>query len=154
MGGVAAYQAASALNTALNPVSRWVKKSLLNSSSVRQKSTTPLRVLEIGAVNTQLLDWCGSGVRAIDLHTVEPRIEQCDFFTLPHGGEVDAAGGCPKPYDAIVLLDGPQLRASCAQALRHACWHSLDAQIWWQGVHYTSEKLYRPFVYVMRSVVL
>ena len=102
MGGVAAYQAASALNTALNPVSRWVKKSLLNSSSVRQKSTTPLRVLEIGAVNTQLLDSAGLAVRAIDLHTVEPRIEQCDFFTLPHGGEVDAAGGCPKPYDAIV----------------------------------------------------
>ena len=51
MGGVEAYQRASALNTALNPTSKWVKRAL----AARKLGHTP-RVLEIGAINTQLPD--------------------------------------------------------------------------------------------------
>ena len=101
MGGVAAYQAASALNTALNPVSRWVRRGL---TSLHGEGPNKPRVLEVGAVNTQLLDSKELAVRAIDLHSTDPRIEQCDFFSLAHGGEADLTGGgsCPRPYDAIV----------------------------------------------------
>jgi 25S rRNA (adenine2142-N1)-methyltransferase len=100
MGGVEAYQAASALNTRLNSTSRWVQRSLRRSAPVG--SSSPIRVLEIGAVNTQLLEAEGFAVRAIDLHASDPRIEQCDFLSLPHGGELDAATGVTRPYDAVV----------------------------------------------------
>ena len=99
MGGVKAYQAASALNTALNPTSRWVMRALRQSS---RASTPPIRVLEIGAVNTQLLDAEGLLVRAIDLHSLEPRIETCDFLSLAHGATVDPATGRVQLYDAVV----------------------------------------------------
>ena len=65
-------------------------------------STPPMRVLEIGAVNTQLLDAEGLLVRAIDLHSLEPRIETCDFLSLAHGATVDPATGRVQLYDAVV----------------------------------------------------
>ena len=99
MGGVEQYQAASALNTALNPVSRWVQRALRKREGARLSN---IRVLEIGAVNTQLLDAPGLIVRAIDLHSLHPRIEQCDFLSLPHGGELDEATGRMLPYDVVV----------------------------------------------------
>ena len=77
MGGVEAYQQASALNTALNPTSRWVKRAL---AALQKKGSGAPRILEIGAVNTQLLDAPGLEVRAIDLHASHPRIEQRDFL--------------------------------------------------------------------------
>ena len=100
MGGVQAYQAASALNTALNSTSRWVIR-VLRRAHGRQPPHRP-RVLEIGAVNTQLLDAVDLDVRAIDLHTLEPRIEQCDFLSLPLGGTVDSDVGHIILYDAVV----------------------------------------------------
>ena len=96
MGGVVQYQAASALNTALNPVSRWVQRRLKH---IHNKLDN-LRALEIGAVNTQLLNTPGLLVRAIDLHSLNPRIEEFDFAALPHGGDLD--GGRSTPYDAVV----------------------------------------------------
>ena len=101
MGGVTAYQQASALNTALNPTSRWVRRALARTNDRAANAQIP-RVLEIGAVNTQLLDAQGLKVRAIDLHSSQPRIEQKDFFALPHGGEPDKATGAVVPYDAVV----------------------------------------------------
>lgn len=100
MGGVKAYQQASALNTALNSTSRWVARELRGGSPTKG---APLpRVLEVGAINTQLLDSPGLRVRAIDLHALEPRIEQVDFFALPHGGELDVSTGVAVAYDAVV----------------------------------------------------
>ena len=100
MGGVAAYQAASALNTKLNSTSRWVQRALRRSPI--PGAASPNRVLEIGAVNTQLLDAQDLEVRAIDLHSSDPRIEQCDFFSLAHGGEADTSSGATRLYDAVV----------------------------------------------------
>ena len=100
MGGVKAYQAASALNTALNPTSRWVVRALRNAHPAGLHR--PPRVLEIGAVNTQLLDADGLAVRSIDLHTLDARIEQCDFLSLAHGGAIDESTGHVTPYDAVV----------------------------------------------------
>lgn len=117
MGGVAAYQQASALNTALNSTSRWVRRCL---HRVRSPSDPPPQVLEVGAINTQLLEAPGLSVRAIDLRSSHAQIEQCDFFSLPHGGHIEAAptsasasataapasstsaATLPRAYDAIV----------------------------------------------------
>lgn len=94
MGGVEAYQQASALNTKLNQVSRWVKRSVFHGGGGPSSSAPAQRVLEIGAVNTQLLESQGLAVRALDLHSTHPRIEQCDFLSLVPGAEA--------PYDAVV----------------------------------------------------
>ena len=101
MGGVKAYQQASALNTALNSTSRWVARALREAFGCGG-GRPPIRVLEIGAVNTQLLDTQGFEVRAIDLHALNPRIEQCDFFSLSLGGKFDVERGVAVPYDAVV----------------------------------------------------
>ncbi|KAL1520544.1 hypothetical protein AB1Y20_022120 [Prymnesium parvum] len=100
LGGVRAYQQASALNTALHSTSRWVIHSLRACGLL--PASPPPRLLEVGAVNTQLLEHEGLAVRAIDLHSSHPRIEQCDFFALPHGGEWDASLGRSVSYDAVV----------------------------------------------------
>ena len=55
-----------------------------------------------GQWKVQLLDTPGLAVRAIDLHALNPRIEQCDFFSLSRGGELDEASGVTVPYDAVV----------------------------------------------------
>lgn len=101
MGGVIAYQQASALNTALNSTSRWVVQALRQRGLLPQREGR-LRVLEVGAINTQLLDEPQLKTRAIDLHSINSRIEQCDFLSLPHGGEVDPTSGASRPYDAVV----------------------------------------------------
>lgn len=65
----------------------------------RARLTAP-RSLQVGAINTQLLEAPELRVRAIDLHSSHPRIEQQDFLSLPHGGEYDAASGMTRSYDA------------------------------------------------------
>ena len=54
-----------------------------------KKNQSPLRVLEIGAVNTQLLSVPWLDVRAIDIKSQHPRIEQVDFFDVPPKGDKD-----------------------------------------------------------------
>ena len=100
IGGVMAYQQASALNTALNKTSAWVVQVLRQRKLLKRDAR--LRVLEVGAINTQLLEEPELATRAIDLHAINSRIEQCDFFSLHYGGELDAATGTSIPYDAVV----------------------------------------------------
>ena len=47
-----------------------------------RKGEAPINVLEIGAVNTQLLSCPWLNVRAIDLASRHPKIEQADFFVI------------------------------------------------------------------------
>jgi 25S rRNA (adenine2142-N1)-methyltransferase len=116
MGGFQEYQRASQLNTKLHSTSKWVLKSLsdrgLLEESYRQAiapqqgtpipCSTPLRLLEIGAINTELLEAARKSkskntrsihVRAIDLHSSHPDIEETDFLQLP----IDPVG-----FDVIV----------------------------------------------------
>jgi len=103
MGGVKAYQQASALNTSLFSTSRWVVQRMRAHGLLGDGCATPEpSILEVGAVNTQLLDTPGICTRAIDLHSTSPRIEQVDFFSLPHGGELDVASGVSRTYDVVV----------------------------------------------------
>ena len=133
IGGIAEYQRASQLSTSFHSTSKWVLGHLANngwlfgikagdSSSShpkreRGKRTTPRRttkILEVGAINTELLDAAGVvtpslleggeskrndhsppmsplshtskkyniHVRAIDIHSMEERIEEADFLQL------------------------------------------------------------------------
>lgn len=44
---------------------------------------------KVGAINTRLLDVPWLDVRAIDLKSQHPRIEERDFFSLKPSGEYD-----------------------------------------------------------------
>lgn len=101
MGGVAAYQQASFFNTSLHSTSRWVVRRLRARGLLGGRQPEP-RVLEVGAINAQLLSTPGLRVRAIDLHSSDPRIEVADFLQLPHGGDLDPRTGVSTVYDALV----------------------------------------------------
>lgn len=123
MGGRREYQRASQISTSFFSTSKWVIGSLASngwlygvrtsppkaSKGTRQRRTT--RLLEIGAINTELLDAAqatsaepvsGDGsarkkynisVRAIDLHAMHNKIEEMDFLRMDAPSE---------PYDVIV----------------------------------------------------
>lgn len=83
LGGRQAYQEASVLTTARHRTCKWVFAVLTKLGMRPKKNQSPLRVLEIGAVNTQLLSVPWLAVRAIDIKSQHPRIEQVDFFDVP-----------------------------------------------------------------------
>lgn len=126
MGGREEYQRASQLNTSLFSTSKWLMGLMgswgwLEGLKVVDRdgsdSRRDVRILEIGAINTQLLDAAKKtrlrrnngdfnggiaakvervyrlNVRAIDIRSTDPRIEQSDFFALPNPKDA---------YDAIV----------------------------------------------------
>mmetsp|Transcript_18041 Transcript_18041/g.23528 ORF Transcript_18041/g.23528 Transcript_18041/m.23528 type:complete len:278 (+) Transcript_18041:231-1064(+) len=71
-----AYQEASVVSTQLYSTSRWIIRTL------RLMNALSGRCLEVGAINTQLLDVSELETRAIDKRSVNPRIENLDFFDL------------------------------------------------------------------------
>lgn len=133
IGGRETYQQASQLSTSFHSTSKWVlgylqrngwlygipqeatddDKKPTNTKKKRERRET--RLLEVGAINTELVDasertvddtGAGAGepskkkyrlqVRAIDLHSMHPgRIEEADFLKLPLDSE-------QRKYDVIV----------------------------------------------------
>ncbi|OWZ08547.1 hypothetical protein PHMEG_00018892 [Phytophthora megakarya] len=87
LGGRQAYQDASILSTSFHRTSKWVFQLLTRFERRPRAKQPPLRVLEVGAINTQLLSCPWLDVRAIDLNSRHERIEQRDFFTLQPTGE-------------------------------------------------------------------
>jgi len=84
IGGRQAYQEASVLTTARHRTCKWVF-AVLTKLGVRPKKDSAqkkLKVLEVGAVNTQLSSVPWLEVRAIDIKSQHPRIEQRDFFDI------------------------------------------------------------------------
>ena len=89
LGGRQAYQEASALTTARHRTCKWVF-SLLTKFGLRpMKGQRKPRLLEVGAVNTQLVGVPWLDVTAIDLQSRHPRIEQRDFFSLAPASDYD-----------------------------------------------------------------
>lgn len=107
LGGRTSYQDASELTTTRHRTSKWVFSMITKLGFRPQKNRRPLALLEIGAVNTQLLSIPWLEVRAIDIQVRKdiihvywgfgtmffflnsrsgqarhPRIEQIDFFDL------------------------------------------------------------------------
>mmetsp|Transcript_6205 Transcript_6205/g.21810 ORF Transcript_6205/g.21810 Transcript_6205/m.21810 type:complete len:267 (+) Transcript_6205:90-890(+) len=87
LGGRDAYQQASILTTARHRTAKWAFAQLTALGMRPGRGEPPLRTLEVGAVNTQLLSVPWLDVRAVDLRSQHPRIEQADFFHLAPGGE-------------------------------------------------------------------
>ena len=145
MGGRTEYQRASQLSTSFHSTSRWVLGHLRNNGWLygiksddkisengitsegkttssdgkkrNRKARRTTRILEVGAINTELLDAAetigpknlssSSGVqdskhninvRAIDIHSMEERIEEADFLKIPLVSPDDPS----KRYDVIV----------------------------------------------------
>lgn len=81
LGGTDAYQQASVTSTAHFKTSRWVLAMVAKHCSPRPKGQK-LDVLEVGAINTQLFSASHLNVRAIDVNSQHPRIEEIDFFDI------------------------------------------------------------------------
>jgi len=127
MGGRNEYQRASQLSTSFHSTSKWVLGHLarlgwlhgIKSQTQQEENSTDsspqstrrrrrTRILEVGAINTELLDAAAEttptgeakhciDVRAIDLHSMEERIEEADFLSLPF-----TSTSVSERYDAIV----------------------------------------------------
>jgi 25S rRNA (adenine2142-N1)-methyltransferase len=130
MGGREEYQRASQLSTKFHSTSKWVlkvirEKGWLNGRTTRKIQTglgqdkkSPLQILEIGAINTELIDASKHTkrilvkddnnkdtyqhdlvynicVRAIDLNSMHSDIEEQDFLKMPVLDEMGT-------YDVIV----------------------------------------------------
>lgn len=108
MGGRQEYQRASQLSTSFHSTSKWVLGHMARSGWLYgiptgdKKDRRKSRVLEIGAINTEMLDAAKEtktkkqpngtvqdlqkyriDVRAIDLNSMHPGIETADFLTFP-----------------------------------------------------------------------
>ena len=86
----AAYQEASALTTARHRTAKYVFAALTRHGLRPARGEPPLPLLEVGAVNTQLLSVPWLATRAIDLRSTHPRIEQLDFFALAPAAQYGA----------------------------------------------------------------
>ena len=79
IGGTNKYQQASIINTQHFKTSKWVAGTL-HKMNRQGSSAQKLNVLEVGAINTQLQQYNWMNVRAIDLNSQNPLIEEMDFF--------------------------------------------------------------------------
>ena len=90
MGGRHRYQKASALTTEQNrSTARFTTGCIERLGRRPGRGAAPLAMLEVGAVNTQLLSIPWLNCRSVDLHSIDPRIEQRDFFEIPPTGALD-----------------------------------------------------------------
>ncbi|CAH0376442.1 unnamed protein product [Pelagomonas calceolata] len=97
------YQEASALSTALHSTSRWVLRVLRRRGVLGAAANArPPALLEVGAVNTQLLEARGLAVRAIDVRSSMQRIERVDFFDLRPQGSYLRGNQPVSSYDVVV----------------------------------------------------
>ena len=86
-----AYQHASIVSTSHFKSSKWVFQQLTALDRRPKKGCPPLRLLEVGAINTQLAEGPGwLDVTAIDLESRHPLIVAMDFFELLPEARFDA----------------------------------------------------------------
>lgn len=77
------YQDASILLTNLNKsCAKFVFKTITDLGLRPERGDAPLKLLEIGAINTQLINCNWLDVLAIDKKSRHPRIKEIDFFNL------------------------------------------------------------------------
>jgi hypothetical protein len=88
IGGIDAYQKASAISTQHFQTSKWIIKML--KCLHKNNSIEKLNVLEVGAINIQMKQCKSFNVRAIDINSQHPLIEECDFFDLEPQRNYDA----------------------------------------------------------------
>lgn len=99
----AAYQDASQRATARHKTTSRFVFSSLTALNRRPAAGCPRpAVLEIGAVNTQLLACPWLAVRAIDVRAAARGVEAVDFFDLPLPPPAQGEGGAESHFDVIV----------------------------------------------------
>lgn len=89
LGGRDEYQQASKLTTSRHRTARYVFATLTRLGLRPHRGQRPLTLLEIGAVNLDLVSTPWLATRAIDVRSQHPRIEQVDFFALPQRRDFD-----------------------------------------------------------------
>jgi|EP00945_MAST-04E_sp_MAST-4E-sp1_P007398 25S rRNA (adenine2142-N1)-methyltransferase len=82
MGGRKRYQDASKVSTTFFRTSKWVCSVLTRMGRRPKSGEEKLKLFEVGAINTHLLDCMFLDTYAIDLNSRSPRIEQKDFFDV------------------------------------------------------------------------
>ncbi|CAM9451486.1 unnamed protein product [Chrysoparadoxa australica] len=87
LGGRQVYQQASVISVKFHDTSKWVTQQLTQLGLRPGKGQAPLRVLEVGAINDRLLNIPWMAVRAIDINSMNSRIEETDFFDLKPAAE-------------------------------------------------------------------
>lgn len=108
------YQDASILATSSFRTSRWVYRVLEETGCRPPVGEERLKVLEVGAVNTQLLATPFLDVRAIDIHAKHPRIEEIDYFDLAVQPDFD----CVVCAMVLNCLPSAQLRGEMLRRAR------------------------------------
>lgn len=127
MGGRAEYQRASQVSTSFFSTSKWVlgvlsrngwlygikKEESDDQKETKKHARRPTRLLEVGAINTELLDAAAQtvvreggdkthkyklSVRALDIHSMHQGIEEADFLEVRLISPNDPA----ERYDVIV----------------------------------------------------
>ena len=83
IGGRDAYQEASALTTRRHRTAKWTFSVLTRRNRRPKRGERALKTLEVGAINTDLMSAKFLDVRAIDVKSRHPKIEQLDFFDVP-----------------------------------------------------------------------
>ena len=130
----AAYQDASVRATSVHKVTSRFVFSTLTRLGLRPPSGAPRpALLEVGAVNTQLLACPWLDVRAIDIRPAARGIEALDFFDLPvpeegaqavDGGKEECAPSTSSSFDVVVCamvlncVATPELRGEMLLRMR------------------------------------
>ena len=90
LGGRKRYQSASIFVTKSNRgTSKWVFSEVTRLGRRPKSGDAPVRVLEVGAINTQLINCSWLAVRAIDIATRHEKIERVDFFDITESVKYD-----------------------------------------------------------------
>ncbi|CAM9372594.1 unnamed protein product, partial [Ectocarpus fasciculatus] len=83
MGGRHKYQEASIISTKHHQTSKWMIQSIKTlRPDYKDRGEHKLALLEVGAINNQLLRCPWLNVRAVDLNSQHPYIEEIDYFDV------------------------------------------------------------------------
>jgi 25S rRNA (adenine2142-N1)-methyltransferase len=118
-GGRKTYQDASIVNTSMFRTSKYVT-STLTRLGIRKGSGQPLpKLLEVGAINVQLLTTKWLSVDALDIQSRHPKIQQMNFFDFPMEENKYDAVVCSMVINCVPtpLLRG-QLLVDCRKHLK------------------------------------
>lgn len=88
LGGANRYQQASQISTEYHKTGRIIAK-IIEKIGMKPSNKYRLKVLEIGAINSQLQQFNWMEVRSIDLNSQHPSIEEVDFFDVRPEAEYD-----------------------------------------------------------------
>ena len=82
-GGRNAYQQASVVNTSMFSTSKYVTATLTKLGVRRSSGEALPTLLEVGAINCQLVTNQWLNVDAIDINSRHPKIQEINFFSYP-----------------------------------------------------------------------